>query len=213
MGLFDDLKASTKKAGQAAKEKYTEERQKSAALKQIRGKNLATLRCQYAGGYGDVKPGAGLITFYENRVVFKAGLGKSLIEIDTSSIKDVAIEGRHEVNRRVTVTRLLAVGIFAFALKKKQEEKEAFLTIVLKDGQEVVLQIQGKTPLQLKKTLASTLSKIKLAASNVYISESKTLNTVEGIDDVALLKLADLKDKGILTEEEFAAKKKQILGL
>lgn len=35
-----------------------------------------------------------------------------------------------------------------------------------------------------------------------------------GDDQIAQLKqLADLKDQGILTEEEFSAKKKQILGL
>jgi len=32
-----------------------------------------------------------------------------------------------EITRRVTVTRLVATGIFAFALKKKQDDRELFL--------------------------------------------------------------------------------------
>jgi len=43
---------------------------------------------------------------------------------------------------------------------------------------------------------------------------SQAAAPVEANDDVAQLeKLAELKDKGILTQEEFDAKKKEILGL
>jgi hypothetical protein len=45
-------------------------------------------------------------------------------------------------------------------------------------------------------------------------SETYSNNSSQGNDEFAQLeKLASLRDKGIITEKEFAAKKKQILGL
>lgn len=42
------------------------------------------------------------------------------------------------INRRVTATRLVAVGVFALALKKKQDDREVFLLIDGPDFQWVV---------------------------------------------------------------------------
>ena len=154
-----------------------------------------------------------MLTFYENRLEFKKGIAQPLFEIENNLISDIAVEGRSEVNRRVTVTRLLTVGIFAFALKKKQEEKEAFITIVMADGQEVVIHVADKSPLQLKTSLASTLSHFKQTAKTIQQSAASInaapIQAANSAD--ALMKLAELKEKGILTEEEFLNEKKKLL--
>jgi hypothetical protein len=53
--------------------------------------------------------------------------------------------------------------------------------------------------------------KIKEAIEEKMVSGNKPTAKSSGLDD--LEKLAELKEKGIITEEEFNAKKKQILGL
>jgi large subunit ribosomal protein L7/L12 len=39
------------------------------------------------------------------------------------------VEDSGTLNRRITATRLLAVGVFALAIKKKQDDREVYLTI------------------------------------------------------------------------------------
>ena len=45
------------------------------------------------------------------------------------------------------------------------------------------------------------------------MAETVTVTLVQGSYLQALVKLADLRDRGIITDEEFAAKKAQLLGL
>lgn len=113
---------------------------------------------EYMGGYGDQKKSAGNLYFYEERVDFKVALNpKSSFTISTADITNIAIEGKDEVNRRVTVTRLIAVGIFAFALKKKSKDQEAFVTLELSDGQEVIFHVSKKSPMELRASLSKAL--------------------------------------------------------
>lgn len=53
------------------------------------------------------------------------------------------LESPGTVGRRVTATRLLAVGVFAFAWKKKQDDRERFLTIE-DDEQIFVVEVDAK---------------------------------------------------------------------
>jgi len=58
--------------------------------------------------------------------------------------------------------------------------------------------------------IASSRSKKRQAIA----TSEKVEQTPEAIDNLSQIeKLAELRDKGILTEEEFSAKKKQLLGL
>ncbi|MCL5292571.1 MAG: SHOCT domain-containing protein [Actinobacteria bacterium] len=194
MGLID-----------GAKNKYQKHQEAAAKLKDDRGDKFGALPItEYMGGYGDYKRAIGALTFYEKQTEFKAPLRFSFT-IASTEIADVAIEGKDEVNRRVTVTRLLAVGIFAFAFKKKSADKESYLTLVLADGQEAVFHIDKRSPMELKTSLSKAISQVKQAKS---IASSIDFSAADEIE-----KLAELRDKGIIDEEEFATKKKQLLGV
>jgi hypothetical protein len=196
MGFLDNVK-----------DKYQDHQEKIAELKDTRGDKLSSLSVEYMGGYNDQKKASGTISFYQKQTEFKNPmLNKKLwFTIANKDIADIAIEGKDEVNRRVTVTRLLAVGIFAFAFKKKGEDKDAFITLVLADGQEVVLHIKDKAPMELKASLAKAISQIKQA--------KPTIQSVQGQGSIAdeLTKLATLKQQGIITQAEFDKKKSQLL--
>jgi hypothetical protein len=62
--------------------------------------------------------------------------------------------------------------------------------------------------MEVKKKLAPALSKVQQGKAVPVASQP-----MAGLPTDELEKLAELKEKGILTEEEFAAKKKQLLGL
>lgn len=51
---------------------------------------------------------------------------------------EARVESVGELQRRVTATRLLATGVFAFALKKKADDRELYLTVTAPDYQFVV---------------------------------------------------------------------------
>lgn len=72
--------------------------------------------------------------------------------IPCDKIKDVVIEDATTIEKRITATRLLAVGIFAFALKKKQKNELAYLTIKWNDGKfdhETIFEFSGKSAAEL----------------------------------------------------------------
>lgn len=200
MGLFNSIKEAGKKV-------YESEKAKAKNLKEARGSKLKSIAVEYAGGYGDFKKSKGFLTFYEKRVEYSSPLNYSFI-IQSDDIRNIAVEGIHEVNRRVTVTRLLAVGIFAFAVKKKQVEKEAFITLEINDGQEAVFKADNKSPHQLKGELANTISAIR---SNGQKGQASTSTGTSSYAD-ELLKFAELNRQGIISDEELEKAKRRLLG-
>lgn len=207
MSLLDKMKEAGDKASKSVANSYKEHQQKVADTKDRRGNRLEALSLQYMGGYGDKKKAQGILTFYDKQTEFSSPLSTKFT-IDNGQITNVAIEGKDEVNRRVTVTRLLAVGIFAFALKKKNKDKEAYLTIELADGQEVIFFIDKKSPMELRTKLAKVISKVKQAGVVAQVSQQSSQGSVAD----ELTKLAKLKEQGVLTQEEFDKKKSELLG-
>ena len=210
MSFLDKMKDAGNKAGKSIQKSYQEHQEKVADLKDTRGSRLGAIQVEYMGGYGDKRKAKGVLTFFEKQTEFSAPLSTKFTILN-SQIKDVVIEGKDEVNRRVTVTRLLAIGIFAFALKKKNKDQEAYITLELTDGQEVILFVDNKAPMALRAKLAKVISAVKQANASRQ-SQAIQPATQSSIAD-ELAKLASLKEQGILTEEEFVAKKKQLLGL
>lgn len=51
---------------------------------------------------------------------------------------EARVESVGELQRRITATRLLTTGVFAFALKKKADDRELYLTVTAPDYQFVV---------------------------------------------------------------------------
>lgn len=193
MSLLDKAKAQI----QVSNEKRAEKRG-------LQGKRLVAIPAEYTGGYKEYKKAQGILTFYENITEFKAPLATTFI-LNNKDIVDTSVEGRHDVNRRITVTRLVAIGIFAFALKKKNDSKEAFITLELINGQEVILYIKKTSPLELKRKLNTILSQITQGDKIV----SQPTSPVSIADE--LTKLAELKKQGLLTSEEYNQQKQRLL--
>lgn len=195
MGLFDK-----------AKEAHKQKQEEKAERNKIRGNLLVLQMADYMGGYNNTVKATGVLTFYENQIEYKAALNaRSSFTFRYDEIANIAVEGKDEVTRRVTVTRLLAVGIFAFALKKKSEDKEAFITLELTDGQEVVFQVNKVSPMELKAKLSKGIAKVKQNAPKAPSSTAPASVADE------LAKLAKLKQDGILTQAEFDKKKSELL--
>lgn len=208
MSFFDKVKDASDKAGKSIQKSYQEQQQKSAELKDTRGARLDSVSVEYMGGYGDSRKANGIITFYQNQTEFSAVMSTKFT-IPNAQIKEILVEGKDEVNRRVTVTRLIAVGIFAFALKKKSKDQESYITLELVDGQEVILFVDNKAPMALRAKLAKAISSVKQVSTSHQVVSSQ--HTPQGSIADELSKLASLKEQGILTQSEFDTEKAKIL--
>ncbi len=210
MSFFDKMKDVSDKASKQVAKSYQEHQEKVAETKDARGTRLGHLSVEYMGGYADKRKAKGTLLFWDKQTEFSSLLTKFTLQ--NSQVRDIVVEGKSEVNRRVTVTRLLAVGIFAFALKKKNTDKEAYLTIELADGQEVIFFIDNKAPMELKAKLAKVISQVKQAGVTGQTQASQQATQPQGSVADELTKLASLKEQGILTQEEFDKKKRELLG-
>ena len=77
---------------------------------------------------------------------------KENAKITKESIKNILVEDQSTIEKRVTVGRLLLVGVFAFALKKKKKNETAFITIEWNDGKfdhETIFQFEGTNAMQI----------------------------------------------------------------
>ncbi len=68
-------------------------------------------------------------------------------EIPSINIKNILVEDQSTVERRVTLGRMLLVGIFAFAWSKRQKNELAYLIFEWSDGRfehETIFEFEGR---------------------------------------------------------------------
>ena len=71
--------------------------------------------------------------------------------IETKDVKNIVIEDRTTIEKRVTLGKLLLVGVFAFAWKSNKKEESAFLVIEWNDGRfdhETIFEFGGRDAVQ-----------------------------------------------------------------
>ena len=197
MGFLDNIKA-----------KQQEHSQKMQELKDTRGDELKKLNIgvSYLGGYKDIHANnGGSLTFYKNVTEYKViGMDKRSFTIANKDIADISFEGKDDIVQQRTIAR----NVLLAGKSKNQAVKDTYLTIELSSGEKASFHIKDKAPLELKANLSNVLMQViqgKQQATNATTSQTSTADE--------LAKLANLKQQGILTQEEFDAKKKQLLGI
>jgi hypothetical protein len=91
--------------------------------------------------------------------------GGEAFRIPAEEIVDVAIEGESEVNRRVTMTRLLTVGIFALAAKKKSRHATTYVTVTTREHGEAIFEIGDEEPKRYQAKVSAKIAAMRRAAA------------------------------------------------
>jgi hypothetical protein len=116
----------------------------------------------------------------------------------------IHLENGTELQSRVTATRLLALGVFALAAKKKS-------------GGEKYLKIEGPDFSWVIKVSADQVDRamrfMSLVQSSVKRESSEDTSEAPKSTNMDIEHLASLHDQGILTDEEFSAAKAKALGI
>lgn len=123
---------------------------------------------------------------------------------ETKSLKNVIarIETGSELQTRVTMTRLVALGVFAFAAKKKKGG-EKYLTI---EGPDFVWTAEIKRDRKDINKAMNFVSQIN-TNSKIFSNSSKSSPSIAE----ELKKFKELLDSGAITQEEFEMQKAKLL--
>ncbi len=119
------------------------------------------------------------------------------------------VETAGEIDKRITITRLVALNIFAIALRKKKDKRELYLTVE-GDGFAWLVDVDPKLGKQAREHAA----RITAAGSRAQPAPAPNIAPTVGSTSVAdeLTKLSDLRAAGVLSDDEFAAQKQRLLG-
>lgn len=131
--------------------------QRFLADKNMSESDIFNSKLKYIDGYpSNATNGDRKVIYFANRgdKVFAYSVNESyfaetryLFEISKAEITDISVEDQSTIEKKITVGRLLLVGIFAFAWKKKKTNELFFLVITFNDGKfnhNVVFQSDGK---------------------------------------------------------------------
>ena len=193
-------------------------RGRKATAAQSRGKLLGRVYVAYVGGFDlDHKANTGVystpgwLNCYENEVYYK----KRNNDITIPSDQIVSFEVSGETSRsRLSVTRMAALGVFSLAAPKRS--KDASVIIGLRDGRQVLFHTKHYDTSRVHRTLADAISHYsRLQAGQAGQAGQQQTAVQSTASDPAkeIMKYATLRKRGVITEEEFQTKKRELLGL
>jgi len=204
MGLFGspENKKEAKNAKKLAKEEFMTD-----------AKLFTTAICDYLGGHPDIEQRTiGNIFVNKKGLFFDASMSPKYFYIPIQNIIKSEFKNEEQISKDVTLTRLLAFGIFAFGLKKKRKEVQNYLVVTYdENGIENTIILESKN--------ASALASAIIKARQLYAKENPQEQVLDHAADKSaaedipgqIKKLAELMEQGILTQEEFENKKADLL--
>jgi hypothetical protein len=138
---------------------------------------------------------------------------QDVIVIPWADLIEVEAGSEADLRSRVTVSRLLLTGIFAFGLKK--ERKKGFFISIANPSSlglfEVNTSGSNNRANEKKARVFAAACNARIRSANPAGIAKAEASSSTNYDEIE--KLGELLNKGLLTQKEFDAKKKQILGL
>jgi hypothetical protein len=176
-------------------------------------KDFWLLETAYLGGWsghpkthGDTNS----LEFKKDGIKYKKTFGTRFV-IPWDQVVAIDVVGPDSPSDRVTATRLATIGVFAFAAKKKSGM--AAVLVELTSGEEAIFRTEKVSAAELRMKLLPITTRLdKLAADKVEpVTQTEVAAPPFSVAD-ELMKLAQLRDQGIITEEQFEAQRDKLLG-
>ena len=214
-GLSDQ--ADRDKLGSQEEEKKEERIAKIAEINSKTGSLLGQMSISYVGGFdpkykSDADRSSSLGTLYCYQKIIYYGKRNNSFAILSNNIVSFEIRGQQQTSSRLSVTRMVALGIFSLAAPKRNTAKDTSIIIGLKDGRQILFHTTASTEFEVHSKLANAISyyhSLQAAQTSQQMASSQTIPTDSAAE---IMKYATLRKRGVITEVEFQAKKKQLLG-
>lgn len=119
------------------------------------------LQVAHLGGHPGLSPGQKRLWLYLSGglsagVFSDPRIKHELAVLEWNKVSKLTVEGPDSLGARVTVPRLAAGGIFAFAFKK--EQKRSYLVFSTDSGNDVIFEVHGKSIWDLRAALSPLLN-------------------------------------------------------
>ena len=137
-------------------------------------------------------------------ITWRANLGPKVI-IPWASIETIDIDG--ESTSRMTLTRVVTVGVFALGAKKKTDTTMVIVT----PTKEFSFEFEKTQPTVVRNKMRPVLSALSAASATAMEAPLAVAPPLAVGVPEQIQQLAALRDQGILTAEEFDAKKAELL--
>jgi hypothetical protein len=146
---------------------------------------------------------------------------KTIFTIPWDQVIDISVDGPEAASKRVTAGRVAMMGVFALAAKKKT--KSTVILIDVLGGDQAVFETAKALPREIAPKLLPLANQARKYGAARSTSSSGGVQTgsapapsaapapasLSVVDELA--KLADLHERGVLSDEEFAAGKSKLL--
>ncbi len=137
------------------------------------------------------------------------------VRISKEDLMGIQEKTEEQISKDVTLTRLLAFGIFAFGMKKKRKSTTKYLILSYMDsGQEITAVFKDHSQSEFRKLFDAIKEgqdiKRKKLASKSTPAPTKTVAPESILDQLS--RLNELRKEGAITEEEYIKLKEQIIG-
>jgi len=106
----------------------------------------------------------------ENDFIFISGFGTEIGRIPRNAINQIIIDDKSQISQRLTVTRLLTLGIFSLAAPKKKKHKEYCLAVDWDDAKGT----KWNTVFEFSGIASQTLSSQAVNKLNKYVKPKAT---------------------------------------
>ena len=124
---------------------------------------------KYVGGHPDIDKVIELCFVYKKNVSLLIcepnynSLPATKARIPLAAIQNITIEDSSSIDKKVTLGRVLLIGVFALAWRKNKKEEHAFITIDWNDGKfdhSTIFSFEGKDAMQKANTARNKLIQI-----------------------------------------------------
>lgn len=124
-----------------------------------------------------------------NSITFLDNVGKKRFEIKKEDLVDVFVEDQSSIESRISISRLLLVGVFAFAWKKRKSNPLSFIIFDYKNefgtNQQMIIQSDHKDSFQYFTNVKYNLYKFwkEIEANPNLLHQLEELNTSHKIKE------------------------------
>lgn len=114
------------------------------------------VQAKYLGGHPSHPKGQPVSLQLDDDGV-RAKVVRTVLVFPWDEVTSIEVEGPEGVEKRVTATRLLTLGVFAFAAKKKS--KLSYVVVGTAEG-EAIFEVAKHTPMEMRAKLSWTAAKV-----------------------------------------------------
>lgn len=197
---------SGKKENERQERKISTARERLSPKLYKHGELIIEFNVNYLGGHPSYNTKSCIMKFYNEVIVLLDYYSNSYAEIYYKDISDVDLVSKEYITQNPTLDKFLIFGMASLAMQEEKTHTNNFIIISYSDT--------GITNKVIIKTVEA--SKIYNTINRCRINYNKTHEIDykdKELGDISekIRKLSNLKNEGILTEDEFQAKKKELL--